>query len=170
MVRRLDDQLAWGYLPHDLSAPAGQVELIDPSARVTPIPLDAIKWIAFVRDFNPSDLTSPERLDRRRFAARPRAEGLWLRLHLRDGDVLEGLAQVSLSLLDTLADVGGLFLIPPDPRGNTQRLFIPRHAIEHLEPLGLILPPGAKAASTSPKPGHRTPIGQAALFDDDPPR
>ena len=168
VVRRFGDELSWGYLPQDLPAQGGALELIDPSARVTPLPISEVKWVAYVRDFNLTDRQSPERLDRRRFNARPRSEGLWVRLRFSDGDVIEGLLQIGLPLLDSLAEAGGLFLTPPDPRGNTQRLFVPRGAIQALEPLGLVLPPGAKPA---PKPSAKpAEAPQPTLFPTEPPR
>lgn len=166
IVRSFGDHLAWGYLPQDISAHEGRVELIDPAARVTALDLAAIKWVAYVRDFNLNDQQSPERLDRRRFNARPRSEGLWVRLHFTDGDTLEGLAQVNRAFIDSVADSGGILLSPPDPRGNTQRLFVPRQALEALEALGLILPPSAKPA----KPLKPAPTPQPTLFPTDPTR
>jgi hypothetical protein len=154
IIRRFDDQLHWGYLPQEIVLLHGYVELIDPSAHVTPILLTEIKWIAYVRDFNLADRTVPERLDRKRFAARPRTEGLWVRMRLTDGDVLEGLLQVNRTLLDVLADSAGIFVTPPDTRGNTQRLFVPRSAIEWIEAAGLIQPAAkvAKTAKEEPQP------------------
>ena len=169
IVRSFGDRLAWGYLPHGLAVREGRLELLDPAARVTPLDLAAIKWVAFVRDFNLDDRRSPERLDRRRFNARPRSEGLWVRLRFTDSDTLEGLVQFSRALLDSVSDTGGLFLTPPDPRGNSQRLFVPRHALDSLEALGLVLPPGAKAARPA-KPGEPATVGQPTLFPADPTR
>lgn len=140
IIRRFDDEIHWGYLPQDIALLHGYVELIDPSARVTPVLLSEIKWIAYVRDFNLSDRHFPERMDRKRFAARPRTEGLWVRMRFTDGDVLEGLVQVNRGLLDVLAESAGVFLTPPDTRGNTQRLFVPRTALEWVEAVGLIQP------------------------------
>lgn len=168
IVRRFNDQLHWGYLPQEITLLHGYVELIDPAARVTPLPLAEIKWIAYVRDFNLADLHVPERIDRRRFAARPRTEGLWLRLRFTDGDILEGLCQANRSLLDSLADSQGIFLTPPDTRGNTQRLFIPRSAIDTVEPLGLIIPAAAKP--TRPSKAEPKAEPQPTLFDQPPSR
>jgi hypothetical protein len=152
ILRRFDDQLHWGYLPQEITLLHGYVELIDPAAHVTPILLTQIKWIAYVRDFNLDDRHLPERFDRKKFAARPRTEGLWIRLRLTDGDQVEGLVRFNRMLLDSLADSMGLFMTPPDTRGNTQRLFIPRSAVESVEPLGLILPASPKAPRAKPEP------------------
>ncbi len=159
IVRRFNDHLHWGYLPQEVTHLHGYIELIDPSAHVTPIPLNEIKWIAYVRDFNLADQHLPERLERRKFTARPRSEGLWVRMRLTDGDVLEGLVQVNRLLLDALADSLGLFVTPPDTRGNTQRMFVPRSAIESIEAMGLIQPASAKAQ----KPAKQEP--QPTLFE-----
>lgn len=158
IVRQFDDKLHWGYLPQEITLLHGYVELIDTAAHVTPILLTRIKWIAYVRDFNVADPHIPERLERRRFVARPRTEGLWLRLRFTDGDILEGLCQANRTLLDALADSQGFLITPPDTRGNTQRLFIPRSAIESMEALGLIIPAAAKTARARPEP-------EPTLFD-----
>ncbi|HEY5381956.1 MAG TPA: hypothetical protein VIJ65_06850 [Acidobacteriaceae bacterium] len=160
IVRRFGDHLSWGYLPQDRPAHDGQVELMDTAARATPLPLKQVKWIAYVHDFNLTDTTAPERLDRRRFPSRPRTEGLWVRLRFHDGDSLEGLLQIGVALLAALGESQGLFLTPPDTRANTQRLFIPRLALESVEPLGLILP------SAKPKP--ISPVPQPSLFHEEP--
>jgi hypothetical protein len=97
-----------------------------------------------VREFNLSDAVNPERLTRRTFLARPRTEGLWVRLTFRTGDMLEGLAPTDLSMLDGLIDDSGLFLAPPDTRSNTQRLFIPRAAISELQLIAVITSPSKK--------------------------
>jgi hypothetical protein len=161
IIRRFGDHLSWGYLPQDNPTREGQIELIDPAARVTPLPLTQVKWIAYVRDFNLADSSTPEHLERRRFSSRPRTEGLWVRLRFHDGDTLEGLVQVNPGLLDSLAESQGLFLTPPDTRANTQRLFIPRSALQSIEALGLVAPSAAK-----PRPTPST--DQPTLFPDQP--
>ena len=160
------DTLHPGYLPPAglLSpglAPASlSLDLLDLEGRILPIPFASVRSIAFVRDFNLADKLNPERLTRRTFLSRPRAEGLWLRLTLVGGtsgtEVLEGLAPLDLTLLDNLLDDRGLFLLPPDIRSNTQRLFIPRHAIAALQLLAVITTP------SKPKPTLDFP--QNSLF------
>lgn len=53
---------------------------------------------------------------------------------LNDGEELEGLAANDRSLLEG----SGLLLTPPDTRSNTQRIYVPRTAIQTLEVVGLI--------------------------------
>jgi len=103
--------------------------------------MDRIRWIAFVRDFNLDDGSDPERLARRTFLARPRTEGLWVRLTLVGGSVFEGLAPLDISLVDGLLDDRGIFLIPPDIRSNTQRIYIPRSVILELQVVAVITTP-----------------------------
>jgi hypothetical protein len=120
------------------------VDLLDLAGRVLSISLKDIKTISYVRDFNLSDNINPERLSRRTFLARPRSEGLWVRLLFRGGEVLEGLAPTDLSLLDSIQNDAGLHLIPPDTRTNTQHIFVPRSAIVDLQLLAVITTPSRK--------------------------
>jgi len=151
IVRRFTGDTLPGYLPpaafvRDQSADP-VIDLLDLSGRIVPLPLADIKTICFVRDFNLSDTANPERLTRRTFLARPRSEGLWLRLTFRSGDLLEGLAPTDLSLLDALVEDTGLFLAPPDTRSNTQRIYVPRSALTELQLLAVITTPSRRQPS-----------------------
>jgi hypothetical protein len=153
ILRTLANAILPGYLPVaglvDTRSGVQTIDLLDLEGRIAPIPLEAVRSIAYVRDFNLGDRDDPERLSRRTFLARPRSEGLWLRLTLPGGDILEGLAPLDISLIDALLEDRGLFLIPPDIRSNTQRLFIPRHALTDLKILAVITTP-SKPKSKSP--------------------
>lgn len=146
VVRRFSPGLLWGYLPASGFVQEGQLHLLDLGGRVQPLPLTDVKFVSYVRDFNTADMVNPERLLRRTFLARPRTEGLWLRLTLRDGDRMEGLAPLDLSLADGWAEDLGVQLVPPDIRGNTQRLYIPRLAIETMETVAVVTTPTRKKA------------------------
>ncbi len=169
IVRTLGNLLHPGYLPlAGLLDPTNTaVSLLDLEARILPIPLASVRHIAYVRDFNLNDTTDPERLTRRTFLARPRTEGLWLRLTLPGygtalvPDILEGLVPLDLTLLDMLQQDRGLFLIPPDIRSNTQRLYVPRSAILDLRLLAVITNP----SKPTPRPAKRQPTKlQDTLF------
>jgi hypothetical protein len=64
---------------------------------------------------------------------------------LADGDELEGLAANDRSLIEGT----GLLLTPPDTRSNTQRIYVPRQAIQTLAVVSLI---GAARKRTSAAP------------------
>ena len=156
LVRRFSGDILPGYLPQAAFMRHHAIDLLDLAGRLISLPLNDIKTICYVRDFNLSDPINPERLTRRAFLARPRTEGLWLRLIFRSGDLLEGLAPTDRSLLDALADDDGLFLTPPDTRSNTQRIYVPRQAIQTLEVVSLIGAASRKrpaAAATPDLPG-----------------
>lgn len=144
IVRRFSGDAVPGYLAHAGFVHSGAVDLLDLTGRILALPLNDIKMISFVRDFNLADTANPERLTRRAFLARPRSEGLWLRLTFRTGDLLEGLAPTDRSLMDALADDTGLFLTPPDTRSNTQRIYVPRAAITELLLLAVVTTPSRR--------------------------
>ena len=155
LVRRLTGEVVPGYLPFSGfvrdRTPQSAIDLLDLSGHIIPILIKDIKHICYVRDFNLSDTINPERLTRRTFLARPRTEGLWLRLTFRGPsstpDVFEGLAPIDASLLDDLLNDSGLQLIPPDTRSNTQRIYIPRSSITDLQLIAVITTPSRKKAS-----------------------
>jgi len=124
----------------------GNVDLLDPSGRIVPIRLRMIRYVAYVRDFNLNDRENPERLVRKTFLARPRTEGLWVRATFHDGEVMEGLAPLDLALLEDATTDLGVFLIPPDVRSNTQRLYIPRSALSGLQVVAVITTPSKTPA------------------------
>src|ERR1035441_58846 len=95
----------------------------------------------------------------KRFAIRPRTAGLWLRMTLIDGDELEGLASNDRSLVEG----AGLLLTPPDTRSNTQRIYVPRQAIQTLEVVSLI---GAAGRKRTEAAGRATE--QPELFPQEP--
>jgi hypothetical protein len=165
IVRRFTGDVVPGYLPAS-SIVRGQaaVDLLDLSGRVVSLSLTDIKTISYVRDFNLNDSINPERLSRRTFLARPRSEGLWVRLAFRSGEVLEGLAPTDLRLLDAMQQDAGLYLIPPDTRANTQQLFVPRSAIVELSVLGVITAPSRRRPGTSEGDGARPLPLQSELF------
>lgn len=160
ILRRFTPGLLWGYLPPTGFVRGDGLDLLDLSGRVQTVPLADVKYAAFVRDFNTNDSSAPERLLRKTFLARPRTEGLWLRLVLRDGDLVEGLAPLDLSLVDGFEKERGVQLVPPDVRGNTQRLYIPRAAIETMEVLAVVTTPSKRKG---PVPAAETP-DQPDLF------
>jgi hypothetical protein len=168
ILRSFSNELAWGYLPQSGFLRDDNLPLMAPDGRLTPIPLNTLKRIAYVRDFNLDDPANPERLGRLTFAARPRGDGLWLRLTFLDDEILEGLTTLDLAFADTLLHDQGLFLSPPDSRSNTLRLFIPRLALNSIETLGYVTAP-SRRLSPPPAPKSKprvTSDTQTTLFDE----
>ena len=134
IVRKFSRDWLCGYLPPSGFVADEQIEMLDLSGKLVSIATADVKWICFVRDFQSGDANQPERLLRKTFATRPRSQGLWIRVKLKDNDSLEGLAQNDLSLLEG----DGIFLMPPDTRSNTQRIFLPRNAVAEMDILAVI--------------------------------
>ena len=145
IVRKFSRDWCAGYARASFGQDEAELEILDVGGRVLHFEWKTVKWVCYVRDLPGStgDQSNPERLLHKRFAVRPRAAGLWLRMTLRDGDELEGLAANDRSLIEG----AGLLLTPPDMRSNTQRIYVPRHAIETLEVVSLIGAPGRRRQS-----------------------
>jgi hypothetical protein len=165
IVRRFTGETLPGYLPLTgflRRTPQPSLDLLDLTGRVIPLLLNDIKHVCYVRDFNLSDTLNPERLTRRTFLAKPRTEGLWLRLTFRGGDLLEGLAPIDVTLTDDLIQDAGLHLTPPDTRSNTQRIYIPRTSLVELQLLAVITTPSRR----KPLPAASVPSLQEDLFEN----
>lgn len=149
ILRKLTRDWVAGYLTSDAFVHEGRVELLDLAGKIMTLDLSDLKWICFVRDFNSGEANNPERLLRKTFTGRPRSEGIFLRLKLTDGDMIEGLSANDLSFVSG----EGLFLTPPDTRSNTQRLWIPRASLAEFEVIAVIGNAAKKKAPVStPQP------------------
>jgi len=146
IVRKFSREWLAAYLPAPPFVHDGQIELIDLAGKVAVLSLEETKWICYVRDFNSGDVDNPESLLRKSYMGRPRTEGLWLRLRLTDGDSIEGMAGNDLTLLDS----SGIFLVPPDIRSNTQRMFIPRTSIAEFAVVASIASPARRKSDDRP--------------------
>ncbi|HUA16984.1 MAG TPA: hypothetical protein VMG31_16945 [Verrucomicrobiae bacterium] len=129
IVRKMDRDSVSGYVSPAQFIQEGKLELLNTSGTVIGIDLREIKGVYFVREFGDS-----ESLTRKTFTSRPRSEGLWVRLRFKDSEVLEGLMPADLSQ----SPPEGYLLSPPDQRSNTQRIFVPRTALESLTVLAVI--------------------------------
>ena len=155
IVRKFSRDWCAGYAGASFGQDAAELEILDLNGKVVRIGWEQIKWVCYVRDLpstsSPGDTANPERLVQKRFSTRPRTAGVWIRMTLTDGEHLEGLAANDKSLIEG----AGILLTPPDTRSNTQRIYVPRMAIESLEVVGLIgasrkSPEQQRAASHQP--------------------
>src|SRR5664280_2760739 len=145
IVRKFSRDWCAGYAGSGFGQDSAELEILDLTGKVLRIGWEQVKWVCYVRDFptQASDQANPERLLQKRFTIRPRTAGLWLRMTLTDGEELEGLAANDRSLVEG----AGLLLTPPDTRSNTQRIYLPRQAIQTLEVVSLISTPSRKRTS-----------------------
>jgi len=149
IVRKMDRDSMNGYVaPHFIVD--GKLELLNTSGKVVYIELSDIKGVYFVRDFSDS-----ETFTRKTFTTRPRTEGLWVRISFKDNEVIEGLMPNDLTQIAP----EGFLVIPPDTRSNTQRIFIPRTALQELVVLGVI---GGVPGKRRPRPEAE----QVPMFDE----
>jgi hypothetical protein len=128
IVRKMDRDSLNGYVAAQFVVD-GKLELLNTSGNVVLIDLSDVKGVYFVREFGDS-----ESLVRKTFTARPRSEGLWVRLKFRDNEVVEGMMPNNLAQITS----EGFLINPPDARSNTQRIFVPRTALSELTVLAVI--------------------------------
>jgi hypothetical protein len=152
VVLFFDNTSVKGYLSAVGLGRAETIDLLTPDGEHRSIELNQVKSIHFVREF--VDTVSPER---KVFLSRPKLDGLWVRLHFRDEDVMEGIvANDLLDFLDT-----GVQLTPPDLHGNTLRLLIPRSALTEVKVLGVV-----GVARRSPADSGAAAASQSKLFNE----
>lgn len=160
IVRLHSSEAVAGYLSPASIGTSPVLEVLDLAGKVFELSLAEVKWVCFVRDFNSGEIDNPERLLKKVFAGRPRNSGVWLRLRLTDGDLIEGLAGNDLGLIAE----SGLFLTPPDIRSNTQRIFLPRASIQQLEVVMVIAPAGKRKPHSSDPSKQQEGVVQESLF------
>ena len=149
LVRRYERETLAGWIkPSSFLQPEG-VELLSLQGNIEILPYRDVKAICFVRDWEDG---LPERHE---FQNRPKMAGLWVHLRFRDGETMEGIIPNNLMGLDP----GGFTVIPPDPFGNSQRIFVPRSALVGVEVLGVVGSPLKKRRQ------KQAPAGQPGLFD-----
>lgn len=129
IVRKIGRDSLSGYVSPANFVVDRKLELLNTSGKLVQIDLAEIKSVDFVRDF--SDAAAPVR---KTFTTRPRTEGLWVRLKFADNDILEGM--MPNDLIQVGAD--GFLVTPPDTRGNIQRIFVPKSALEEITVLAVI--------------------------------
>jgi len=129
IVRKVDRDSISGYVAPANFIHDGKLEVLNTAGNVIGVDLKEIKGVFFVREFGDS-----ESLTRKTFTSRPRTEGLWIRLKFKDGEILEGLIPNDLALQVP----EGYLINPPDLRSNTQRIFVPRTALDSVTVLAVI--------------------------------
>jgi hypothetical protein len=130
VVRRLDHGQVKGFVDSESYLRANEVAVLDREGRIVTIPLQEIKGVFFVKEFD----GNPQRSERKIFQSRPRTAGLWVRMTFRDKEVLEGL--LPGNLLEQSPH--GFLMVPADLYSNNLKVFVPRTALSEISVLGVI--------------------------------
>ena len=128
VVRRFERESLTGFVnPFSYLQPTF-IELLKPDGALVQMPYGEVKSVSFVKDFDGEPET------RRIFLARPKLEGLWVRMVFSDGEVFDGILPNNLLSWD----FAGFTVTPPEPDGNNQRVFVPRQALRGIQVLGVV--------------------------------
>ncbi len=138
VARKFDGEEIQGHINSAAFLGPEGFEVLDLSGRVQVIPIEEVKGIYFVRDFD----SWPTRNERKVFLSRPKIGGLWVKLTFRDNDVIEGVIPNDL----TSHQDPGLMVTPPDVSGNSQKIYIPKSALVKMEVRGVVTAGGANRA------------------------
>ena len=120
--------------------------MLSAQGHIATLPYAEIKTVSFVRDFDAR--AARRRRERRVFHTRPKMEGLWVRpaVPRRRSDGRNDAQQ------PVATGHYGFTVVPPDPYGNQQRVFVPRAALRSVEVLGVVGSPLTKRkAKAAPK-------------------
>jgi hypothetical protein len=129
LIHRFQRETVSGYLnPAAFLQPEG-IELLSAEGQVSLLPYQEVRTVSFVREFD-----AQQDDDRQVFLTRPKMSGLWVRLRFRDGEIMEGILPNNLLQLEP----HGFVVVPPDPYGNRQKVFVPRQALVGVEVLGVV--------------------------------
>lgn len=150
VVRRFEREPLQGFVsPQTYLGPSG-VELLTPAGAVVSVPYQELKSVCFVRDW------AEDQPESKVFLTRPKMDGLWVRMHFRDGEVMDGI--LSNNLLQW--EAYGFTVVPPEPNSNNQRIFVPRRALLEMQVLGVV---GSPLTRRRRRPVPKEQIG---LFEE----
>ena len=150
VVRRFEREPLQGFVnPQAYLRPEG-LELLTPAGAVVQVPYQELKTVCFVKDW------IDDQLQPKVFLTRPKMDGLWVRMHFRDGEVMDGI--LSNNLLQW--EAYGFTVVPPEPNSNNQRIFLPRQALLEMQVLGVV---GSPLTRRRKRPVAKEQIG---LFEE----
>jgi hypothetical protein len=152
LIRRFDREPLTGFVNAQTYLQPEGVELLTPSGTLSVVAYSEIKVVCFVKDFDSGEAGQEKKV----FNTRPKTDGLWVRMQLRDGEVLDGI--LSNNLLQLTPE--GFTVTPPDAYSNNQKLFVPRAALAQFNVLGVV---GSPLTRRKPK---AAPQGQIGLFEE----
>lgn len=149
VIRRFDREPLAGFVNPQTYLRAEGLEFLTAAGELVSAPYSEVKTVCFVRDFDFAELPA----DRLVFNTRPKVNGIWIRMRLRDGEVREGMLPNNLLQLEPY----GFSFTPPNPASNNLRIFVPREALAEITVLGVV--------GSRPRRPEPAPTGQIELFE-----
>ncbi len=146
VIQRFDRESIRGVVNPASYLRAEGVEVLTQSGSLMTLPYGEVKAVCFVRDYE----ATPGAPEKRLFHARPKMEGLWVRMRFQDGELMDGLLANSLLEIQPF----GFTVVPPNPSSNNQRIFVPRAALRDFHVLAVIgspLRPRRTTAKAAPE-------------------
>lgn len=128
VVRRFDRETLSGFVNPYTYLQSQAIEILRPDGALVLLPYPEVKSVSFVKDFE----VAPEA--GRIFMTRPKLEGLWVRMVFQDSEVMDGILPNNLLTWD----IAGFTVTPPEPDGNSQKIFVPRQALRGIQILGVV--------------------------------
>lgn len=153
LIARFDRETLSGFVNPRTWQQAEGIELLTATGTVSLVPYSEIKTVYFGRDFEQGEPRSELRV----FNSRPKHEGVWVRLRLRNGETLDGVMPNNLLQWESQ----GFSMIPPDPNLQNQRVYVPRAAVEEIRVLGVV----GNSTRKGPPRKPRADSGQLEMFD-----
>ena len=101
----------------------------DSNGKSVKVGASEIKAIFFVKSFE----GNPDYTEFKVFSSRPTGKGVWMRIHFKDGEVIEGVAP---NCVETYSKPV-FYIMPPDPGSNNQRVLVSKHYLKEMQVLGL---------------------------------
>ena len=154
-IARFGELALEGYVNPTTYLRVDNIEFLDRTAQMLLVPLQDTKGVYFVRDFD-GDV---ENKQKKNFASRPKQLGLWIRLNFRDGDMLEGVVENNMLLMND----AGITITPPEPNSFAQRVFVPRSALSDVTVVGVV----GKSTRTRQQHKHAASVAQLDLFQQE---
>jgi len=134
VVHFADGRTIWGFIPESTGRSEGTLtaeamEVTDTDGKCLKIQPADVKAIFLVRSFE----GDPNYAEYKSFIDRSTGNGVWLRVHFQDGEILEGVGPNTLAtFLDSM-----FYLTPPDPRSNNHAVLVSKSSLSQMQVLGL---------------------------------
>jgi len=134
IIRYTDGRVLRGFVPKGTDTalqdtPPDSLAVKDSDGKPVKVVASDIKAIFFVKSFD----GNPDYAEFKVFSTRPSGKGVWVRVHFKDGEVIEGVAP---NCFETYSKAV-FYITPPDPESNNQGVLVSKHYLKEMQVLGV---------------------------------